>query len=124
MTVPPSSAAQRQAFLAAVCARGQSFTYSDGTTTIDPITMIRSRPESNQADATELIVIESKEWNFLVEASDLIDGDSNFIEPSIGHIITDQEGVRYKVQPVGASQNCWRWSDGLHTFIRIGAVQQ
>ena len=41
-------------------AAGQAFDFTDGTTTLEGIVLLRSKPESNQVDASDLIAIESK----------------------------------------------------------------
>lgn len=123
MAVPPATLAQRQGFLAARRVRGETITYTNGSITLTGLMAIKSRPESNQADASENVVFESKEWHFLIDPEDLLEDGTKF-EPAIGHVITGQDGTRYKVQPVGTFSNCFRWSDGLRTFLRVYAVEQ
>lgn len=122
--VPPVSATQRQGFLAALRAAGQAFDFTNGTTTLEGVLLIRSKPESNQVDASDLVAIESKEWDFLGDPEDFRDNDGNFVEPTDGCLITALDGTEYRVQPRGTFNKSWRWSDGQKTFIRISAIEQ
>lgn len=122
--VPPVSTTQRQGFLAALRAAGQAFGFTNATVTLEDVLLIRTKPESNQVDASDLIAIESKEWDFLGDPNDFVDTEGNFVEPTMGCLITALDGTVYRVQPRGTFNASWRWSDGQKTFMRITAVEQ
>lgn len=97
--------------------RGQTVTYSNGSTT-KTLKAIKSRPRANQVDATESIIIGSKTWQWLIDPATLA------LEPKLGHTITDVAGVEYKVQPSNANDLAYVPADGQNTFIRVFTEEQ
>jgi len=98
---------------------GQTISYTDGSTVVSGIVAVRTLPKANQLDDTDGIIFGSKSWTWLIAAGDLED-----IEPSLGHVITDADGVTYKVQPSNPNDLPYRWSDGFETYMEIRTEQQ
>lgn len=97
---------------------GRPITYSNGVTTWS-IAATRTKPSARQLDDADGIIFGSKSWHWIITAADL-DG----IEPALGHMITDENGVQYKVQPSNPNDLAFRWSDANETIMRVFTEQQ
>ncbi len=97
---------------------GQPITYTNGVTTWN-ITATRTKPNAGQLDDADGIIFGSKSWHWLITAADL-DGT----EPALGHMITDANGIKYKVQPSNPNDLAYRWSDAFETILRVFTEQQ
>lgn len=115
-----SSVQKAVALLAATLKKetGQPIFYTNGVTTWE-ITATRTRPKANQSDDADGIIFGSKSWHWIITAADL-DGT----EPALGHMITDADGVEYKVQPSNPNDLAYRYADSFKTIFRVFTEQQ
>lgn len=97
---------------------GVTAAYATGSASVE-LVAVRSKHRISKAAFDAGFNVSSKNWDWLVRASDLVDGNGDPIEPNKGHSITDGEGIKYKVQPIPGEDRCYRWSDGQKTFLRI-----
>ena len=96
---------------------GQQITYTNGVS-VWQITATRTRPQGSQLDDTDGLIFASKHWHWIIAVMDL-DG----LEPQMGHMITDQSGTQYRVQPSNPNDLAYRWCDGQETLLRIFTEQ-
>ena len=99
---------------------GETVTYTSGSAAVE-LTAVLSMPQSGQVDTQESITMESRSWNWLIDADWPANAPAAFtgLEPSQGDTITRADGTVYQVQPSSNAGPCWRYSDGQHTFRRI-----
>lgn len=103
-------------------ARGELVTYRAAGFELTEIAVVFTRPGENQIEVEDGFTLESKQWDVLADPATLLKPDGTQFEPSLGHQITRTGGITYRVKPGDATANCWRWSDGLHTWRRIHTV--
>lgn len=102
--------------------RGEFVTYRAAGFELTEIEVVFTRPGENQIEVDDGFVIESKQWDVLADPATLVNPAGAQFEPSLGHQIIRTGGLTYRVKPGDATKNCWRWSDGLHTWRRIHTV--
>ncbi len=116
------AAIQRIAWQALRAARGEPITYTAGSVSVD-LVAVKTRPAAAQVDTVEGVVLESREWDWLMDPAELVNAAGEAIEPARGHKLTAADGSEYLPQPSGATDLVWRWSDGLHTWRRVHTEQ-
>ena len=122
MTNAPAVSIQRVHWLTLLKTRGVLVTYKATGFELTQLKVVLTRPGEDQVDVDENFAIESKQWDVLIDPATLIDSNQNQFEPVLGHQVVTTDGSIYRVQPGNGTRNCWRWSDGLHTWRRVHTV--
>lgn len=83
-------------------------------------------PQADQVDSDSNVTMESRSWNWLLDADWPATAPAAFaaLEPSQGDTITRADGTVYQVQPSSTAGPCWRFSDGQKTFRRVYAQER
>jgi len=98
--------------------QGVSITYHlDTTSSVVIESAVRTKPRTDQRNTGEETIIESRHWDWLIDPDGLYLENQRII-PAIGHFIVTGTD-RFNLRPRGSSEDCWRYSDGFKTFVRI-----
>lgn len=119
------AALQRIALNAVKAARGQVVIYTATDGSEIELTAVKTRPGGDAVEVNETALLDSREWDWIVDPTELVDANAVAIEPLNGHTITTEDGTVYRLQPgQNADGKCWRWSDGLHTWRRVHTLEE
>ena len=116
--VPPQAALLRIAWRSLQAQRGETITYHVGSYSIAVEGCVLTRPTAAKVDTGSDAAVESRAWDWLIDAALLVAANGEQIEPSRGHWIERGDGTKYSVQPSDGQDLAWRWSDGSHTWRR------
>jgi hypothetical protein len=118
----PALTLQRLLWQTLLKTRGEIVTYRATGFELAEITVVITRPGEDQVNVDDNFVLESKQWDVLIDPATLLTPAGDQFEPSLGHQIIRTGGIVYRVKPGDSAKTCWRWSDGLHTWRRVHTV--
>jgi hypothetical protein len=96
--------------------RGVPITYHVTTTqSIEIELAVLTQPKAARIDGD--VGLAARQWHWLLDPEDL-SVDSVPIIPIEGHWIMQGE-KRYTLTPGDGNNLVWRWSDALHTWLRV-----
>jgi len=117
-----SSAVQRATSAAQAATRrlrGQPVTYTDGDISIEITLAVRASTNWDRNAAHPNVRIGDRSTDWLIDAAELVDGDTQ-LEPVRDATITTADGTVYRVLPMGADRQLWQWHDrDARTTYRI-----
>lgn len=112
--------AQRNSWEIALEANGEDVTYRISETKEIQLRAILTKPKTKTTDGNEVALVETKKWDWLIDACSLIDPVTNTaFEPKRGHSIERCDGTRYRLVPGDGSDLLWRWGSSAKIFRRV-----
>ena len=99
----------RSSFAAIQTIYGEPVTFRRGSTDVEINLAVRGRYDATRNDASEgQVFISENETDWLLMASELVDGTTELI-PQEGDLIIDADGVEHRALPPGSASQCWKW---------------
>lgn len=101
--------------------RGENVTYTRGAQTILVEKAVRGSTVWESIEIESGLQIQERSVDWIIEATDT-DGAS--WEPRRDDLVTDENGVVYRVMPLGDTDQVWRWHDRGRQFYRIHSKER
>lgn len=102
--------------------KGRPITYFAGDDPSDEVSISQAVIGALKTFHRDQQVVESRD--FLIKASDLVDGDGDQIVPVAGHRIHEEHDGQRHIYEVAAKEDepFWRWADPLRTTRRVHTI--
>ncbi len=101
--------------------RGEEITYTRDSQTIPVAKAVRGSTVWDSVEVETGLHIQERMTDWIISATDT-DGDS--WTPQRDDIVTDENGVKFRVMPLGDTDQVWQWHDRGRTFYRIHSKER